>query len=29
MGPFHILLHEMGLDQMRLDKVGRPHHTVG
>ena len=22
MGPFHILLDEMGLDQMELDKVG-------
>ena len=24
MGPFHILLDEMGLDQMELDKGGRP-----
>ena len=32
MGPFHILLDEMGLDQRGLDqrglgKVGRPHCT--
>ena len=27
MGPFHILLDEMGLEQMGLDKVGRPQFT--
>ena len=29
MGPLHILLDEMGLDQVGLNKVGRPHHTMG
>ena len=29
MGPFYILLDEMGLDQMGLDKVGGPHYILG